>query len=788
MEAILRFRAVCVVACLLLTAGAAAGLPHLRQDTSQESWFLEGDATLAAKERFEDIFGKDDFCGVFLRADNIVTPENLALIRELGEELKRKVPYADDVLSIADLEFTRGVEGGIEILNLVPENAADIPRDASSLALIKEHILSKPMFANRLLSGDGRQAWLVLRLKPAGPEAREHDVPVEQRIGRAVLDIAGQEKYLPLHPLCAGLPVLDVDKRIYFSRETSRLIGISLLLIAVTLGATLRSARGVLFPLATTACALMIVLGIQGHLRVSMDPMTVFLPVFLTLAMATCYSVHILNFFTTAFRRTGKRRESVLFAAEEAGWSLLFSSATTMAGMLSFVAIPLRPIRWVGVTSALLVGVTWLLVFVLLPVCLSFGKDRAPLPEAKRIGPAERLLEGLGSRVLNRPLLSLSVFALLFLFCMAGLARLEISFDMRRTFGAGVAYVARMIDIGQSTVGSLYSYGLAVEFPEPDQAKESENLRKFKALGGEILKFPLTKRVNSLVDIIEDMNQVLHDGDPAYRRIPETREETAQLLLLYENAGGVEAEKWVDYEYRRLRLQIEVDDYNSAEIMREMEFIRKRAAGLFPDANIILAGALPQFTVMMDYITRGQVQSFFTALATIAVIMSVAFGGVRTGLVAMIPNAAPALAISGIMGFAGIPLDMMTVTIVPMLLGLAVDDTIHLINHGAMEFARTGSYAESVRRTFAAVGKAIFLTTVILTLAFSPYLIADAKVFIHMGFLIGIGSIAAMAADFFVTPVLLRLTLAYGPEKGDMPRTPETDIAAPALRLSGRRS
>ncbi|MDR2820344.1 MAG: MMPL family transporter [Desulfovibrio sp.] len=765
-EVILRFRVACIVGCLLFTAGAAAGLPHLRQDTSQESWFLEGDAALAAKERFEEIFGKDDFCAVFLRADNIVTPENLTLIRELGDELKRKVPYADDVLSITDFEFTAGVEGGLEILKLVPENIEDIPRDAASLARIKERVLSKPMFRNRLLSEDGREAWLVLRLKSPGPEAAEHALPVDQRIGGAVLEIAGQEKYRPLHPQCTGLPVIDVDKRIYFAEVTPRLIGMSLLVITITLWIGLRSARGIFFPLATTICALLLVLGVQGHLRVSMDPVTMFLPIFLTLAMATCYSIHILDFFRREFNRTGKRRNSVLFAAEEAGWSLMFSSLTTMAGMLSFLTIPLRPIRWVGVTSALLVGVTWLLVYVLLPVFLSFGKDRAPLPEEKRGGWAENFLDRFGSRVLNRPKLTLTVFALLFALCMAGLARLEVSFDMRRTVGAGVSYVARMINIGESAVGSLYSYGVAVEFPEPDQAKNPDNLKKFKMLGEEILAFPLTKRISSLVDIIEDMNQVLNDGDAAYNRLPATREETAQLLLLYENAGGAEAEKWVDYDYQRLRMQIEVDDYNSAEIMRELEKIRQKAAGLFPGANIILTGALPQFTVMMDYITWGQIQSFFTALVTIVIIMAAAFGSLRTGLIAMIPNAAPALALSGIMGFMDIPLDIMTVTIVPMLLGLAVDDTIHFINHGGMEFTRTASYPESVRRTFVSVGKAIFLTTVILTLAFSPYLTADDKVFIHMGFLIGIGAIAAMLADFFVTPVLLRLTRAFGPEKG----------------------
>ena len=776
-EEILRFRIAVMTACLLLTVCAAIGLPHLQQDTSQESWFLEGDAELAAKQRFENIFGQDDFCAVFVRADNIVTPENLALIRELGNELRQRVPYADDVLSITDLEFTRGIEGGLEILNLIPQNIGDIPRDAAALAQIKEQILSKPMFRNRLLSEDGREAWIVLRMKPTGHAMDEHGDAVDQQIGKAVLEVAGEEKYQPLHPQCTGLPVIDVDKRTFFSKEMPRLMGMSLLIITVTLWIALRSARGILFPLTAAVCSLLIVLGTQGHMRVRVDPMTMFLPIFLTLAMATCYSIHILNFFRRTFARTGKRRESVLFAAEETGWSLLFSALTTMAGLLSFLTIPMRPIRWVGVTAALLVGLTWLLVFVLLPILLSFGKDRPPVPDAQSNDRTERFLGNFGARVLRRPKLSLSVFVLLASLCMVGLSRLEVSFDVRRTYGIGVAYVARLMDISESMVGSLYSYGVAIEFAGPDQAKEPANLKNFKLLCDEILAFPLTKRVSSLVDIVQDMNQVLHDGDPAYYRLPETREETAQLLLLYENAGGAEAEKWVDYDYQRLRLQIEVDDYNSAEIMREMESIRSRAAELFPGANIIPTGALSQFTVMMEYITWGQVRSFFTALVAIFGIMVATFGSIRTGLTAMIPNAAPALALSGVMGFMDVPLDMMTVTIVPMLLGLAVDDTIHFINHSSMEFARTGSYPESVRRTFIAVGKAIFLTSATLTLAFSPYLASDMKVFIYMGLLIGIGSITAMATDFFVTPVLLQLTRAFGREISssldDTPKIPE---------------
>ena len=764
-EYTLRFRMAVIVVCLLLTAFAGMGLPHLRQDTSQKNWFLQGDAMLQAQERFEEIFGQDDFCAVFLRADNVLTPENLILIRELGRELRREVPYSDDVLSITDSEISIGTEEGFEIITLVPGRDDPVPGDADSLARIRELILSKPMLKNRLLSEDGHEAWVVLRLKPVREEEGWQGEAAEQRIGKAAMRVVGQEKYLPLHPICAGMPVLDVEKREYFGQETPRIIGASLLLIIVILGIALRNPRAVFFPVVIALCGLLIVLGLEGHMRISMDPATIFLPVFLALALSTCYSIHILNFFRQEFFRTGKRRESVLYAAEESGWSLLFSSLTTIVGLLSFLLIPMRPIRWVGLTAACLVGIIWLLVFTLLPIILSFGKDREPLPPEKRNSPLERLLDNFGRRVLFRPGLSLGVACLLFVGSLTGLAQLEISFDIRRTSGLKVPYVSRMITVGESTVGSLYSYGLALEFTEPEQAKDPANLKNFRLLAEEIRNFPLTKRVTSLLDVLEDLNQVLHDGDPSWFRLPDTREEVAQLLLLYENAGGTEAEKWVDYDYQRLRLQIEVDDYDAAEVMREMESIRQRAAVLLPGASILFTGSLAQFTVMMDYITWGQISSMLFALLAIAVLLAFSFASLRIGLIAMIPNIAPTLAVGGLMGFAGIPLDMMTVTIMPMLLGLAVDDTIHFINHSSMEFARTGSYAESMRRTFVSVGKAIFLTSVILVLAFSAYITSDMNVFKHMGILIGVGVTAALLADYFITPILLYKMHAFGPEK-----------------------
>ncbi|PIE39860.1 MAG: hypothetical protein CSA51_03805, partial [Gammaproteobacteria bacterium] len=129
------------------------------------------------------------------------------------------------------------------------------------------------------------------------------------------------------------------------------------------------------------------------------------------------------------------------------------------------------------------------------------------------------------------------------------------------------------------------------------------------------------------------------------------------------------------------------------------------------------------------------------------------------------PNISPALVIGGIMGFANIPLDMITVTLMPMLLGLAVDDTIHFINHCQLEYERCGSYRESIKRAFTTVGVALVMTSAVLMLNFSACMTSVVKVYDNLGILIPAGILAALAADFFVTPVLLKNFRPFGKRK-----------------------
>lgn len=751
---ILRFRWLNLILFALMVGISVMGLKQIRTDVDQDNWFLEDDATLAAKDRFEEIFGNDDFCAVLVEADDVFTPQILTKIRELGEELEEKVPFADDVVSLADFEFTLGTEEGMEIVDLVPEV---VPTSPEELEKIKEMALSKPSLKNKIVSEDGRYTWIALRMKPL-PDVwdKNKKMPPEMAVGHTFCQIVGQEKYSILNPKTTGMPVINVEKRKFFGMETPKLFKLSILLTIVILALSLRSVTGVVFPLVTAISGIVMVFGFQGFLGISFDPSMIFVPVFLSMAVSIGYSIHVFNFFKREFLKTGQRHNSLIHALEETGWPLLFSALTTIAALLSFMLVPLRPIRWVGGSSACLVAVTYLLVIVVLPSLLSFGKNRTPHAVYTEKGGRllERLMERLGSRVLNRPKTTMTFFFLIVVTCLVGITKFEVSFDVIETMGLRIPYVARLDYIGNTPVGSMYSYDVAIEFDQAGDVKEPENLKKFEQLVEKVAALPLTKKTTSLLDIVKDMNQVLNGGDKAYYKIPDSREMIAQLLLLYENAGGSEAEKWVDYDYQRLRLMVEVTDYNSAEGMRELQLIQDLSRDLFPNAKVMLIGSIAQFTVMMDYVTWGQLRSFLSALVVVGILLVVVFGSLKIGLIAMIPNISPALVVGGIMGFAGIPLDIMTVTIMPMLLGLAVDDTIHFVNHYQLEYNRTKSYRESTRKVFTTVGVALFLTSMVLILNFSAYLGSLSKMYVNLGVLVPAGILAALAADYFVTPVL----------------------------------
>ena len=167
---------------------------------------------------------------------------------------------------------------------------------------------------------------------------------------------------------------------------------------------------------------------------------------------------------------------------------------------------------------------------------------------------------------------------------------------------------------------------------------------------------------------------------------------------------------------------------------------------------------------MMQYLVRGQMQSFLISVLIIAIILMIAFQSVRVGLIGLIPNLMPAIFVGGFMGWMGIPLDMMTATLIPMMLGMAVDDTIHFFNHSKLEYDRTPDYSVAIRRTFRVVGVAIVTTSIITSAVFGCFSTSACAMCINFGVLAVIGILSALLADLFIDGLchkLLQRKLIY---------------------------
>ena len=744
------------------------GMSKMVQQTSFDDYFIEGDPMLVKTNEFKENFGNDYFVGILTECEDHFTKENLTLLRELGEELLDSLSYGDKITSLVDLEFMLGTEDGMEIVQIVPE---DIPETGSvEMEQVRALAYSKPQVARKLISRDGKNAWTLVKLRtfPSEEEWKvTGNVSPDIVTGEEVSRIITKAKYASLHPRATGMPYVTQQKSDYIGAEMGRLVMIAAIICILVMLLMTRSLRGVICPLLSVLGGVAITFGIAGHTQMYVDSTVLMVPAILAFAVSIAYNIHFFSYFNQRMRAHGQRKQAVVESVSEIGWSVVFCGLTTVISLLSFMIIPIRPMKCVGLTSSMTVLFVLLTTLLMAPVLLSFGKNRQPKPGVDGEGGTRlsHVMEKLNDFTFKHAKAIVAVFAAACVALGIGLWKIEPAFDVERTMGAEVPYVKDILEVGHSELGALYSYDLVMEFADEDDAKQPDNLRRLEQLEELVKTYPLTKRTNSILDILKDLNQTLNGGDAAYYRIPDTEEEVAQMLMLYENAGGSESEYWMDYSYRRLRLMVEISDYNSGEVERELADINLKAAEMFPGVTMTAVGNIPQYTTMMQYLVRGQMQSFLISVLIIAILLMIAFQSVRVGLIGLIPNLMPAIFVGGFMGWAGIPLDMMTATLIPMMLGMAVDDTIHFFNHSKLEFDRTPVYADAIRRTFRVVGVAIVTTSIITSAVFACFATSACAMCINFGVLAVIGILSALLADLFITPLLVKKFKVYGNEK-----------------------
>ncbi|SMG26665.1 RND family transporter [Fibrobacter sp. UWB13] len=765
-----KFRWLILLATILVTFAACLGLPQLQMTASEEEWFDDWDKVKIDQAHFNDVFGSDDGYMVMVRANDVFAPEVLSAIDRLSKRLENEVPYADRVVSLThNLSIPIANDEGFEVIDPFESG---IPTDSAQLAAKKSLIMSRESLVNNIVSDDAKETWVILSLKSyeGGIDFGKDSIAP---FARNVI-LSEEFKSDKFEMLPTGMSYTEMEENEVISRECAMRIIFGFAVMLVCLILFVRSLRGVIVPAIATVGGIASVLGVNAWLGIIGDESMVALPVLLGMALSVGYSIHYINSFRMHFRRTGNCRESVINAVEETGWPILFTVITTVASLISFLFAGIRPIRWIGGISAGIVFMVYLYVIILIPILMSFGKNTKPDPtEVKAAGATkiDILFEFFGRKVCRHSGIVAAISAAIMLAQIPGVMNIDVNMDYTKTMGEKISFVTRLMDMLSGKLGSLYDFNVMVEFNDGDALKDPANMKRIETLEQKLGTLQLTKisgdkpRVQSVTRLVKEMNRTLNSDSTEYYKIPDAQDMLTQLLFLYEISDADALFERMDEDYKTTFIHIELSGYDAKKIVEDLDSAKSYAAQIFPDAKTSIVGEVVNYAEMNGKLVNGLLRSFGGSFVIIAIMMILAFGSIKAGLIGMIPNVAPVLLIGGVMGYSGMPLDMITMIVMPMILGIAVDDTIHMNNHIKYGYERTGSYKKALLLSYREIGKTMGMTTFILCAMFFVFIFSPMGALHNVGLLSIIGLAAALVADYTLTTALVYVLKPYGTEK-----------------------
>lgn len=755
-QLIVRYRILIITILLIGASIVSIGLKDLKTSVSISNLFLENDKVIVDQKEFDSIFGNSDFVGVLVESDDVFSQETMTLIKSISEDLMKNVELMDSVSSI--YSFADGL-------------------DRESLEKTRESLDNRESVRGELYSGSYKQAWILCSLKtyPTREEWNRDNDP-SYVVGQQVMGVIDSYRANGAAVLATGVPVLEYRKSVEMLRDLVVVIGLAALVALVLIIFTIKSIQGVLGSVVVIGISISSVFGFMGWRHKVVDTTFMLIPILLTIAVSIGYTIHVFNFYRRNLLLTGDRKNSVIYSIRESGWPIMFTALTTISALFSFVLVPITAIQWVGIVSAVSITLVYFLSMLLFPAFIAMGKDRPDLKErtkhitdsSKGIDRIEIAIGKFSDAVMHHGIILTVVFIVVLVISLIGASKLKVDLNTRRMMGDKMQHAIDQNYISDSSIGATNAYNIALRFPE-GMALTTETLNKVEELTAFINRDSYIKRTTSINSIIKEVNRLRHRNDQAFYAIPDRDSQVRGVVLYAKRALSGTMDSWIDDNDTTLRILVEIYDVSTLKTTEHLKEVQEEIDSLFPQDQYpgfryLLTGGVIQLSKMNQYITKGLIQSVFFALIVISIMMMIVFKNVRLGLVAMIPNITPVIITGGLMGFLGEPLEFVTMTIAPMVMGLAVDDTIHFINHVKLDYVRTGNYMQSIRSSFIRVGKALILANVILCATFAAFLTSAVHSMVNMGIYMIVAMVSALLADFTVTPYIIKLIRPFGRE------------------------
>ena len=550
--------------------------------------------------------------------------------------------------------------------------------------------------------------------------------------------------------------------------EFNKIGGLSMIVIIVALYLAFGSLSYVVWPLLIVGLSLVWTLGSVALMGVNVT-MLINVVAMLNLAVGVASSVHVLNAYQLGLKEGMDWRDALSRAYGTAGFPVILALTTTLAGLMSLTSVPLAPMRDFGLYASFGVFLAMIGTIFLLPVLMSFWFKRTPPKSGAPLrvvvdDKLRALLNRINGISIERRGATLVVFFGIALMAGYGVSLVKIDTNYSQVVkdGYGQSEVVRLID---KLFGGTANLEVIIDTGVADGAKSPEVLMAMERFTEKCLKGApdFVNRSFSLVNLTKESYQRLTDDSEANYRIPDGAAAVAQTLSLYESADPDTKKQFVDENWQIARVTFNGFSRGSSEyegFLEDVDAWLKAELGplqeSYPNLRWYTSGHISMIMHFANLFTEAQIKSFGIALGVICLIVLVAFGSLKFGLLAMIPNLFPIFILVGAAGWIGFPFDADTLIVIPIAIGIAVDDTIHFLTHYRTKLLEGADQETAIATTIEEVGQAMTYTTVILIMSFLTFTFLLYKPMTAFGVLSSISIGSALIADVFIIPILLR--------------------------------
>jgi uncharacterized protein len=586
-------------------------------------------------------------------------------------------------------------------------------------------------------------------------------------------EYADHLKYYPV----GNAPMMDFSMEII--AEMGPMYSGMLLIMIMLFWVLFRSFSAVLWPITIVVLSSVWTVGITGWLGVTITTMLM-LTIMLILAVGTADTIHLLSGYVLARSNGFNHQEALAFAFKKAALACLLTTVTTMIGMLGLTFTSIAHVKTFGFMSSGGVGLAFILSIFFLPVMLDLWspmqkKDHKKDTRFKKIGQVfgKRIpnfsirLQSALNRVMPMVQKSPIGFSLFFLavfgICVYGATQVKVDSNIIEQFKAGtkIRKTYEVVDahmMGTQVMEIYMDMGSENALQDPKVLKTIERLQqtittKYKYL---------VVRSASLSDVVKDAYQVLNEGREEMYRIPDKEKVLSQTLFLFNSANPEDRRKLVSDNYQKSHISVQLHNTGSFEYIEMFKKMRQDIDAAFnplkkdyPEMKITITGGLALIMELSDYIAWSQIKSLGIVIGVISILLIFIFGSYRAGLISIIPNLIPATLTFGLLGLLDIPLDSDTMIIAPVIIGIAVDDTIHFITHYRNEVLIDGNITRALVETIKEVGQAITFTSLILGLGFGIMAFSSHVGTSNMGRFGTLAIFVALFCDLFMLPAMI---------------------------------